>query len=47
MTRFDTKEVTTEHSQYVDELVQHFTVIHGRLSALGEYVIYYGLIPKF
>eukprot|EP01147_Barroeca_monosierra_P002037 gene2036-5109_t len=34
--RFDTKEVTTEHSQYVDELVQHFTVIHGRLSALGE-----------
>ena len=34
--RFDTKDITTEHSAYVDELVQHFTEINGRFSTLGE-----------
>jgi hypothetical protein len=34
--RWDLKEVNTEHSPFVDSLVQDVNVVHGRLQSLGE-----------
>lgn len=34
--KWDQKEIATEHSEYVNSLVQDVVVLHGRLQSLGE-----------